>query len=270
MMRLREPWLELVDLLLLPRRTSASAFESAREELLATRRRSAEGRARALAACERRIEAARAIVFAANDGVIGAHMTDLERQWRILSRPDADAGMMDLWARIAPPPWLDRKRWRDSAPEARVDAAIALASDPDGVERAEAAALELRRVLEPWGVTLPARLRWRAFEADAPLVAALFDAPLRAAEAALEASDLRRSARERAIAIRDEVRARVLARLPERPLLGGEVSHAAFVDVVWRAARPEPSPVAPLADLWRSGYRLAAIDAAVTLELPPL
>ena len=43
-------------------------------------------RARALAAVERRINEARAVVFANDDGVVTKLMTDLEREWRELSR----------------------------------------------------------------------------------------------------------------------------------------------------------------------------------------
>jgi hypothetical protein len=42
-------------------------------------------RARALADLERRINDARAIVFAKGDGVVTRLMTDLEREWRTLS-----------------------------------------------------------------------------------------------------------------------------------------------------------------------------------------
>jgi len=43
--------------------------------------------------CERRIHHARAAVFAADDGVVPTHMTDLEREWRTLSRTQrADSG----------------------------------------------------------------------------------------------------------------------------------------------------------------------------------
>lgn len=43
-------------------------------------------RARTLADVERRINEARAAVFAKDDGVVGKLMTDLEREWRELSR----------------------------------------------------------------------------------------------------------------------------------------------------------------------------------------
>jgi ribosomal protein L10 len=43
-------------------------------------------RARALAEIERRINEARAIVFANADGIVPRLMTDLEREWRALSQ----------------------------------------------------------------------------------------------------------------------------------------------------------------------------------------
>jgi ribosomal protein L10 len=43
-------------------------------------------RALALAEIERRINEARAVVFANDDGVVTKLMTDLEREWRELSR----------------------------------------------------------------------------------------------------------------------------------------------------------------------------------------
>jgi ribosomal protein L10 len=43
-------------------------------------------RALALAAIERRINEARAVVFANDDGVVTKSMTDLEREWRELAR----------------------------------------------------------------------------------------------------------------------------------------------------------------------------------------
>jgi hypothetical protein len=43
---------------------------------------------RAMADCERRINEARAIVLTRNDGVVTAHMTDLEREWLTLARTE--------------------------------------------------------------------------------------------------------------------------------------------------------------------------------------
>src|SRR4051794_21316085 len=109
-------WLDLPAFLLRPERPDLSRCLSAREEHLESRGLAAEARRSAITACERRIESARADVFAADNGVVGARMTELEREWRRLSKVDPEAGLMELWARIAPPSWIDRKRWRDSAP----------------------------------------------------------------------------------------------------------------------------------------------------------
>jgi hypothetical protein len=51
--------------------------------------RSLEEVQRAMADCERRINEARAIALARNDGVVPALMTDLEREWLTLARTDA-------------------------------------------------------------------------------------------------------------------------------------------------------------------------------------
>jgi molybdopterin synthase catalytic subunit len=65
-----------------------------RETHLAERRLFAERRAQALASCEARIEALRAEVFAAKDGVVSLRMTDREREWRMLARRDPSAGLI--------------------------------------------------------------------------------------------------------------------------------------------------------------------------------
>ena len=48
-------------------------------------------RARALADIERRINEARATVFANDDGVVTKLMTDLEREWRTVARGESAA-----------------------------------------------------------------------------------------------------------------------------------------------------------------------------------
>ena len=216
----------------------------------------AEARARAMRSCVADIEGLRAAVFAAKDGAVPRRMTELERQWRRLSRPDAEGGMMDLWARIAPPAWLDRKRWRDAEPSARVDAALALAADVAGVEAAESAALALRDALATAGSPIGARLRWRAFEHDVDATSALLPRPAATS-----------SAVERATRLEEEVHAAVLMRFPERPLLARSLAHAAFVDSATRGT----NALAALRALWGSGYLLSAIgEEGMTLELPPL
>src|SRR5262245_39454376 len=121
---MREPWLKLVDGVLRPVRPRLEFCVRERERYIAERQVAADQRTRAVAACVARIEAARAEVFAAGDGVVSTRMTALEREWRALSRSDDDGTLMDLWARIAPSTWIDRKRWRDADPASRVDAAV--------------------------------------------------------------------------------------------------------------------------------------------------
>lgn len=220
-----------------------------------------------------RIEGARAAVFAAKSGVVTSRMTDLEREWRMLSRPDPEGALMDLWARIAPPSWLDRKRWRDSDPDTQLDAAIALAADVEGIEAAESAIDSLRVALAGWGTRIGARIRWRSSEHDAEVTPGLLAEPLRAACDALSVRDVASVAFERAQHLRGEVHDAVRVRFPGRPLLARDLAHAAFVDCLYRAASlAEPSnPVTPLRALWRAGYVLSAIDTTgVTIEVPPL
>src|SRR4051812_857353 len=100
-------WLEIVDRMLRPERPALDRCLREREQHLAEGQRRSAARAQAVAHCEQRINDARSAVFAASDGVVGSQMTALEREWRRLSRPDPEAGLMDLWARIAPAAWLD-------------------------------------------------------------------------------------------------------------------------------------------------------------------
>lgn len=253
---MRDSWLQLVDSVLRPARPERERCLREREPHLAARRIVAEERARAMRSCEADIEGLRAAVFAAKSGAVPRRMTELEREWGRLSRADADAGMMDLWARIAPPAWLDRKRWRDSEPSARVDAALALAADVAGVEAAESAALALRDALAASGTTIGARLRWRAFEQDVDVTSALLGRPA-----------VTSSVVERATGLEEAVHEALLARFPERPLLARSVAHAAFVDGATRGT----NVLTALRTLWSSGYVLSAIgEDGMILELPPL
>ncbi len=268
-----DAWLEIVGCVLRPARPRLAHCVLERDAHLAARQRLAQERASSIARCESRIESARAAVFAANDGVITFHMRELEREWLMLARSDPDDGLMDLWARIAPVSWIDRKRWRDGAASFRLDTAIALAADAEGVEAAELAIRSLRGALAPWGTHLGPRVRWRAFESDADTITGLLAEPLRAAQEALslraETSIVLSRARELERAVRDAAH----ARFPGRPELAGSLGHAAYFEAVWRATSlaDRESPVAPLRDLWRSGYSLSAIDDdGVVLELPPL
>jgi len=269
---MRDPWLTLVDSVLRPARPGLEQCLREREQHLAARRPQAEERARALAGCEARIESLRAEVFVAQDGVVTSRMTELEREWRTLSRPDRDGELMDLWARVAPPSWIDRKRWRDSDPAVQVEAAIALAADVEGVEAAEAAIDSLRAALAPWGTPFGPRIRWCASEQDAELTPGLFAGPLREACEALAGGNIASIAFERAQHLRQDVHEAARVRFPRRPLLARDLAHAAFVDFLWRAAlAARANPVTPLHELWKTGYVLSAIDpSGVTVEIPPL
>jgi hypothetical protein len=225
-----------------------------------------------MAECEAQIESARAAVFAANDGVVTSRMGELERRWRMLSRPDPDDGLMDLWARIAPASWIDRKRWRDSEPGRRIDTAIALAADVDGVEVAQSAIDSLRTALAAWGTPIGSRIRWRALEHDFEGTDQLLAEPLRAACDAISAKKPLPAALEPAQRLEREVGEAARVQFPGRPVLARALAHAAFVDRVWRSARipGQPNPVSPLYEFWKTGYVLSAIDASgVTVEVPP-
>lgn len=229
---MREDWIGLVDSLLRPARTRLAECRAEGERVAAEL---ATARMRAAADCEHRIEALRAEVFAARDGVVTAKMTALEREWRRLARGDRDGDLMTIWARITPPSWLDRKRWRDAPPDAQLEAAILLASDPDGVERAEHALHALHALTNH-------RIRWRPLGPDFEGMPALV---LRDAAVASE------------IAPDPHVHDAVLARFPDRPHLARAVALAARVD-----ARH-------CYDLWRTGYVLGPPDdGSITLAFP--
>ena len=63
-------WLQILDCVLRPERPEMERCLAERERHLAARRLRAEEQARALANCERRIQDARALVLAADDGVV--------------------------------------------------------------------------------------------------------------------------------------------------------------------------------------------------------
>lgn len=269
---MRSSWQKVIESILRPARPHLERCVAERESHLAERRVRTEQRARAIKDCEQRIEFARAAVFAANDGVIPAAMTDLEREWRRLSRPERDDAWMNLWARIVPPSWLDHKPWRDTDGDRRLDAAIALASDVEGVEAAESAIRALRSALAPWGIAIGSRVRFRLGEQDSAHAESLLAAPFGAARAA---ATLRGDADvifERARRFETDVYALSVGRFPARPLLAKDVAHAALLDFVWTTVEPAfASPVAALRALWSTGYVLAAIDdSEVTLEIPSL
>ena len=269
---MHDSWLKVVGAVHRPARPERERCLRERETHLLARRSFAEARARAVAQCEARIEEARAAVLAANDGVVSFRMRDLEREWLLLTRSDAERGLRDLWARVAPVTWIDRKRWRDSAPAAQLDAAIALAADADGVEAAEAAVASLRVALAAWGLPVGSRIRWHAHAHDFEHTTALLAEPLRAAADALSARGVLPVVVERARGAERDVREAARVQFLERPLLVDALGHASFVDFVWRAASlAAPSPVTALSALWMTGYALSAVDpAGVTLEIPPL
>ena len=271
----REAWLELATRLLRPARADLAVCRREGERHREGRRLVASKRAAALADCVTRIEGARAAVFTADDGAVPRLMTDLEREWRTLARTDPDDGLMDLWARMTPVGWHDRKRWRDSSATAtataRLDVAIALAADIGGVEAAEAATVALRAALAAWGVHFGERIRWTATPGDAREATALLREPLATAQAALagrleEPMILARAEETRSIAL-----AAARAHLPARPELAEAIGGAAFLDSLARAGGlgDRPNPVTALRALFRSGYALATVDSSgANLEVP--
>jgi hypothetical protein len=267
----RDSWLELVDCVLRPARPDLDRCLRERERHLAHRQVIAEERTRALARCIAEIETARSAVFAAADGFVPSRMTELEREWRRLARRDLDGETMELWARVAPASWIDRKRWRDSEPARHVDAAIALAADVEAVEAAEAAIDSLRDALGAGGVRIGARTRWRSCDDDFQETASLLAEPLVAAREALVARGVGSVVLERAQRLEHDVHEAARRRLADRPVLASGLAHAAFVDAVWRAASlaDRPNPVTSLRALWKTGYVLSALDpSGVTLAIP--
>jgi hypothetical protein len=268
----RDSWLELVDCVLRPARPDLDRCLRERERHLAHRQVIAEERTRALARCMAEIETARSAVFAAADGFVPSRMTELEREWRRLSRRDLDGETMELWARVAPASWIDRKRWRDSEPGRHVDAAIALAADVEGIEAAEAAIASLRVALAPWGVSIGPRARWRSCDDDFAETASLLAEPLVAAREALLARGAGTLVIERARGLEHDVHDAARVRLADRPVLAAALAHAAFVDALWRAASlgDRPNPVTSLRALWKTGYVLSAVGTSgVTLAIAP-
>lgn len=235
-------WLDLTGNLFRPARPRLARCMAERERHVAERKRIGDDRIRAISECERRIEVARAAVFAASDGVVSAKMTDLEREWRSLAKVDPDGGVMDLWARIAPSDWHDRKVWRDGPAVDRVDLVVALASDVEGALAAENGVAKLRAAYAKEGFEIAERIKWRLFDHDRALFVTTF--------------------REPPPRIREDVRDAVLARFPDRPLFAR--------DVGFLATQKGEAALAVRA-IWRAGYGIHALDArGITLEIPPL
>ncbi len=283
-----DSWLDTANSVLRPARPNLDRYVREAEAHVIARRAIAQRRAEAKADCERRIESARTLVFAANDGVVTSLMTELEREWRWLARRDPDEGLMDFWARIAPKAWIDRKLWRAGSADTCLDLAIALAADAAGVMDAECAAHALREALAPWGIVIGARLRWCTLEdkcADArELTAGLLAVPVRAITDALEENDARLVVLERAKRLARDVEDAASTRLPETAeTFAGALGRAASADFFWGAAidlrlpvlcagspwNAHLNPVSALRDLWRTGYTLSAWEASgMTLGVP--
>lgn len=268
---MQSEWLQILERVLRPERPLIGVCAQARDQFVAERQAADAARAEAIATCEQRIHDGRAAVFAANDGVVPASMTELEREWRRLSRRDPDEHLMDLWARMAPPTWHDRKHWRHGRPGTRGDLAVALAADVAGVEAAEAAATALRESLAVWGVEVGPRTGFRLLEADGDATTERLAAPLEAATNALAARADEQATLFRMAEMAAGIREAAAERLPHRPQLARSIAHAALVDGALREAGLEarPNPVESLCQLWRLGYVPAVLDASgVTLELP--
>ncbi len=261
---MHDPWPDLVSKLLRPSRPDAARCARERDGFELERRAMRAEQASAISDCVRRIEEAREQVFAAGDGRVPRTMTDLEREWRRLARVDPEAGVMDLWARVAPAAWLDRKPWRG----ADLDLAMALATDVSGVDRAEASVRSLR---ERIGADIGPRIRWAWLESDVDAAFSLLAGPLALAQDALSRRDWELVAFARAHALEDAVHDSVLATWPDRPMLARSVSLAALVEAIWIAAALPAGgcPVAPLRELWATGYVITVADAeGVTLAMP--
>lgn len=267
----RDSWSSLVGLvglmeqrrsLLRPSRPRLDACLRAREAHVESRRVLGQRRARIIAECEARIVAAREEIFAAHDGVVTSRMTDLEREWRLLSRQDPDNGLMDLWASVVPTTWLDRKRWRDSDRAAQLDMAIALASDTDGVDEAERAIDVLRASLATTGTLVGRRTKWRPDGVDYPDTVALLSNSVAVAREALAKREGERVVVARGQERAEEISRAVLAHHPERRVLAHAVGYAAFVDHLWDAARlpGKGNPAMALHALWKTGYVLQSVD----------
>jgi hypothetical protein len=267
-----DAWLQVLDRVLAPERPALARCFVERSRHLENRSESGASRRSALLRCEHRINEVRRDVFAADDGVVDARMTDLERQWRVLARADPEAGLMELWSRLVGPASIDRKRWRDETPGAWPDALVALASDEANVLAAEAALATLRGILARQGVVVPERVRFRFGRHDGPTARALLREAGRLSYERCP-SDYRTVALERATELELCVQTSALSRFPDRPELACDLGYAAFVDCAWRAAGLEAreNPVAPLIALWKTGYVIATLeDSAIILEIPAL
>jgi hypothetical protein len=143
-----------------------------------------------------------------------------------------------------------------------VDACLALASDPSGIEAAESLAAEVRARLAPWGAPLPARIAWRVI--DPTRLAPTKEPPLERVRAALFADRLALAEYNRAFN-----RARPAFKGGHYPSRGSALFHFA-ADAAWRVVRhTQPNPFEPLLSLWRLGYALYAIRQQGLVLLAP-
>ena len=260
-------WNELLGTMLRPARPRLSQCRARANAHAIEERRDAELRTQALAHCRSRIEDARASVFAAGDGVVKADMTALEGEWLALARAErsCEERTLALWNAIAPRHWAGQLRWPSTGDMAAdVEAAVALASDPEGVERAEACALRLASVLSAWGFDVAPTVTWLV--ARAPQITraeALLERPLRALTDAIATT----YGAEALVARAHRVERDVLDAATQSPLLStnetnetneglaADLALVARVDFLWRAcavesrrvpahATPTPTPSA--------------------------
>lgn len=255
----RDRWFEVVDALFQPRRPDLARCIAERDAHVARRQAFAEARTKEIQENIARIERARAAVFEAKDGVVPAEMTRLEREWKALSRRDPDEALMDLWARLVPRAWHDKKVWRDGK-GVRIDVAVGVAADLEGVERAEAAATAFAQACTAWGTPIGTDVRFAAFAEDARPVTKLL-VPLLSVD-----REMARRVRALERALQEKVR----LRFPHRAGLARDIAIAAAFDTATASDR-RPNPARALRDLWRTGYGLVAADpTSVTVEIPPL
>lgn len=280
-------WNELLATLQRPSRPLLARCRARAEAHALVERRNAEDRAAALADCRERIERARAVVFAAGDGFVGADMTALEREWRTLVRrePSPEARTRALWNAVAPRRWADRLRFTPEDVVNDAELTVALASDPDGVERAEACASQLASALRAWGVDLAPVITWTLASGsmEAARASTLFAAPLHALETMLSNAYGGGAWSARGHRVHDEVLAAASAASHVPSQLGEDVAFVARFDFLLRACEVDgrfvhagrplqelPSPAAPLVELWKTGYALGDVQkAGITLAAAP-
>jgi len=276
-------WTELVGAMLRPARPRLSVCRRRADAHVLDERRADDRRTQALAECRAKIEDARASVFAAGDGVVRADMTALEREWRTLARAERSCAerTLSLWNEIAPRHWAGRLRWTSSGDLATdTEAAVALASDPSGVEHAEGVALRLAAGAS--GAS-GAGVTWHV--AAAPTVARVSEL-LGGVVSALTDAITPRYGGEALLARADEREREVFAAASQSAVIAGieglaaDMALVARIDFLWRTRAveagagaeigaggvPVENPASVWIDLWRTGYVVSAIDAgAITL-----